>query len=291
MAHFMHSSGVKANSSNTRILFSNQNLALSGSSSKWVSGAQTHTYTTNDICLGDSVLFDGRYRKEEGKYFTSFSLQGGCDSIVQMSLTLHDKDTLTENRAICEGDSIEFDGQYLKNEGTYMKTFSSRFGCDSTSIKNIDVDSVNIEVTKSGTSFFARAQDALYQWYNCDGDSIIPGETNQGFIYTQHASYAVIITQNNCTDTSECIYTALGIQDYSNLGIDIFPNPAKNRIYFKGLANSNDITLYDISFKLLKKEVVEINGSIDISDLKSGAYFIRIENVRGTQSERIFIAH
>ncbi len=264
------------------------NFSLSGSTSNWVGGYQTHTYTNGNICQGDSFLFGGTYRNSGGRYFTSYSVAGQCDSIVQLDLVVHEADTTSAHHRICEGDSVEFNGQYLKDEGNYSVTLTSQYGCDSTSNLSIDVDTVDTRFTQSGFILAALASGATFQWYNCDGDSIA-ADTGRIFEFDEHARYAVIVTQNNCTDTSECMYTAVGISKYSKNDILIYPNPANFRLNFEGLFGTSEVKIYDIYSRLHISETMEAHGSIDISQLQTGTYFIHIENEMQIETRKILI--
>ena len=253
-------------------------FSLSGSTSNWVNGVQVYTYVSEDICEGDSFLFGSNYVSVAGKYNEYYSVGQGCDSIVQLKLNVHEPDTTTTNHRICMGDSVEFNGNYLKDEGSYTLTLSNQYGCDSTSTKIIDVDTVDVGLSKGGQVLLAKAQNATFEWYNCDGDSIIPGETGQTYTFSEHASYAVIVTQNNCTDTSECLYTALSIESINKENWKVYPNPASNKIYFQNIDGRFNVTVYNLSSSIVKK--VELNGSesMSVSDLKTGIYFLHLYN-------------
>ena len=56
----------------------------------------------------------------------------GCDSLVTLHLTILSSDSVSYYDTICEGNSLVFAGQTLSTAGTYVHTFSSQQGCDST---------------------------------------------------------------------------------------------------------------------------------------------------------------
>ena len=55
----------------------------------------------------------------------------------------------------------------------------------------------------------------------------------------------------------------------------IYPNPTKDKIYFKDLKNISKVSIYDTTGKLLKSEIPK-NNSVDVSTLNSGNYFLEI---------------
>lgn len=68
------------------------------------------------------------------------------------------------------------------------------------------LDSVNTNVSLTGTTIYANASGAVYQWLNCDSAfAQVPNATGQSFTPIWAGNYAVVISQDVCVDTSECI--------------------------------------------------------------------------------------
>ena len=93
--------------------------------------------------------------------------------------------------------------------GTISVTADNSFGSSSPQTLNVTVNTVNISVTQSGSTLTANATGAAYVWLNCNGFIAVSGQTNQSFTATTVGSYAVMITQNGCSDTSACFTTDL----------------------------------------------------------------------------------
>lgn len=83
------------------------------------------------------------------------------------------------------------------------------------------------------------------------------------------------------------IYTIITSKLIKGIGFDenyltdlnIYPNPVKNHFYVETDCENLDIEIYDIIGRCtLAKENIDNKTIIDISDLKSGVYFIRINN-------------
>lgn len=79
---------------------------------------------SNQICSGDSIFIFDAWRKEPGLYTQKYYTVSGCDSLVQVQLTVAPLRTLTESHYICKGDSISINGMYIKDTQTiqYTKT-------------------------------------------------------------------------------------------------------------------------------------------------------------------------
>lgn len=101
-----------------------------------VSGLYNDT-TANTICETDSLLFEGRYYKIAGFYRDTLTTINGCDSILNLDLTVFKSSNDTLLSEICEGDSLLFIGTYYKTAGFYRDTLSTANGCDS--ILNLDL--------------------------------------------------------------------------------------------------------------------------------------------------------
>jgi len=96
----------------------------------------------------------------------------------------------------------------------------------------------------------------------------------------------------DCIEDEPSLFTApepcvtLGITDFENLGVVIYPNPAKNMITVGNLNNTLELGIYNILGQQLIDTVVgPENNTIDISTLHTGTYIIRIQN----QSARLIV--
>ena len=71
--------------------------------------------------------------------------------------------------------------------------------------------------------------------------------------------------------------------------IDIFPNPAKNQFNLSSnLNNSLGIQIFDVLGKSVKKLYTN-KKSINISDLNSGIYFVRIKNGENYVTKKLIV--
>jgi gliding motility-associated-like protein len=83
------------------------------------------------ICPGEFYEFGDLDLTEPGIYLDTFPNQDNCDSIVTLELSVIGLvyDTIEVN--IFKGETLEYGGTALKNEGDYPFTFTSSLGCDS----------------------------------------------------------------------------------------------------------------------------------------------------------------
>ena len=83
------------------------------------------------ICSGDSIVIGGSYQLNPGNYFDTLVSLAGCDSIVEITLSLKPTNTVTDSISICSDDSVLIGGGYQFSSGVYSDTLSNIYGCDS----------------------------------------------------------------------------------------------------------------------------------------------------------------
>jgi gliding motility-associated-like protein len=83
------------------------------------------------ICAGNSYSFNGRTLTTPGNYYDTLTNAGGCDSIVTLILQVNVILMTNLTQTICEGSSINFNGQNITAAGLYTDTLTGSAGCDS----------------------------------------------------------------------------------------------------------------------------------------------------------------
>jgi purine-nucleoside phosphorylase len=112
----------------------NRTLTPAEIHSLYQSGQQCSvSHTTNvTICHRDSTLWNGKYYSRIGIDTVRLTSYQGCDSIDILNLNVHPFYYNVITQYFCQGDSIVFNGQSIKNAGTYFYHYTSITGCDST---------------------------------------------------------------------------------------------------------------------------------------------------------------
>lgn len=184
------------------------------------------------ICSGDSVVMGGQVLQATGIYSITLAAASGCDSIVTFSLTVNPPQTTSIADTICDGDSYQLGGQTLTQAGTYSETFSATNGCDSVVVLSLSIHTIDTSVQVSGNTLTANLVSPSYQWLLCDNNfAPIPGQTNQSFTAGANGSYAVIVSDGVCSDTSGCHYVlAIGLPQRGHDGIQVSPNPLRHHM-------------------------------------------------------------
>jgi len=229
----------------------------------------------------------------------TYTLQAsqGCDSVVTLDLTIFNPDLVTDVQTAC-GSYAWIDGiTYTTSNNSAIYVLQNVNGCDSTITLDLTINTVNINVLQLGPGTAqAEVSNASYQWLDCnDAYSELQGEINQTFQCQGACSYnlAVAITQNNCTDTSECVVlSVLDIdEDISPEEITLYPNPSSDEVYIRGLNQLKQIEkieLMDYNGRLIQVYSGTIN-SFEVQFLTDGVYFINISHQEGNKILKLTI--
>jgi len=184
---------------------------------------------------------------------------------------------------LCDGETYTFNGEALSSPGTYTATFQSSTGCDSTVVLQLVQGEVNTNVVQNGSQLISTAAGAQWQWYTCNNGSytLIPGATAQYYQATAVGSYAVFVTQA-CSGYSDCIdVLSIGIEERQLPLFTLAPVPAGEMltIELNRTVQGARITVLDMTGReVLARGVGAVRKTqLDISTLRPGAYFLRVE--------------
>ncbi|MCI5058777.1 MAG: FG-GAP-like repeat-containing protein, partial [Flavobacteriales bacterium] len=83
------------------------------------------------ICQGDSIIIGNNVYDSTGVYSDTLQTANGCDSIVNLNLTVVPIYYVLTVDTICQGDTYSWNGNVYTNTGVYQDTLSSIAGCDS----------------------------------------------------------------------------------------------------------------------------------------------------------------
>src|SRR5690554_3857226 len=157
------------------------------------------------------------------------------------------------------------------------------FPCSVTPLCTVDVTTALDDATITAT-----ATGLNYQWIDCSDNSIIVGETGVSYTATVSGSYAVIITDGTCVDTSTCVTVNISsLNDNDFAGVKIYPNPVKEVL---NITNENG-TLQSVEVVSATGSIVysstisSSNFTVNTAQLNAGVYFV---NVRTENSAKTF---
>ncbi len=251
--------------------------------------------TINPVVTGtycDSVTFNGVTYNTTGVYTQQYFSFNGCDSNITYDITIKGQ---TNNSQLTE---TACDAYFINNtsytvSGMYLVTMTNADGCDSIIMLDLTVNPApEATVIKSGSILTVNSADS-YQWINCADNSVIPGATDQSYTATAGGSYAVVITDNGCSDTSGCVQTeGVGINnpDAGNMAW-LYPNPVDGHVNIQTgqpLTHAT-IRLVSITGRVLQEHTNQ-QGSLFLINMEAyagGIYFIEITEAGSTTRMRV----
>lgn len=217
----------------------------------------------------------------------------GCDSVVTLNLTINMPNSGTDVITACDSHTWIDGVTYVASNNTATHTLTNAAGCDSVVTLNLTINTVDVSVTQiDAVTIEADAVGATYQWIDCANNQVISGATSQTFTATVNGNYAVIVTENNCSDTSACTtINSVGIEENgANISFTLYPNPTNGNVTIslgKGLTNG-EIRVFDVYGKIVSRHVVQTSNSIELELLGNpGIYYIELDSNLGKYKSKV----
>jgi hypothetical protein len=262
------------------------------------------------LCEGETVTVGSNTYSETGFYSDTLQTIHGCDSIVNLLLTISNEIVSERNMVICAGSSVEFGGETLFADGTYYDTIPITPTCDSIYILNLNVLNVIVliqtviepDTGQSSGSIMIQVAGGIppyqYLWSNSD--------TTNHPMHLDPGNYSLTVTDVlGCTAE----YNFFLISSTNELlpgfsEILVFPNPAMSGAELqismhraKAHEQLLEIRILDPQGRMItarqqrlqrEKELV----TVAIHDIPPGLYFIQFtDHASGGSLARKLIIH
>ena len=208
---------------------------------------------------------------------------------------------------ICEGEIYTWEGETYSETGVYEKRFVNRCGFDSIRQLKLVVNPYPEDFTIEGNTEVYIYKPAIYtaplnysltyHWFPENGMVVDTPAFNQIRIAWGTGGFGLLkaVAENagNCTsDTAflEVIVFGEGVEDLLPDHYVVYPNPADDDIFVKG-EPMDEIALFALNGKKLRTKSKGFNDtmSLDVSDLKSGVYLLKILSAKGFLFKRIVV--
>ena len=158
---------------------------------------------------------------------------------------------------------------YTTTNNTATLILTNSVGCDSVVQLDLTISSVDITINDGGTSYTANAVNVDYQWLDCNtGFSELIHETYQTFVPTLNGSFAVMITENACTDTSDCVdLFDLGLSPFTSvLSYKVYPNPFSDTISIQSSISADfDVIISNLAGRIVYSNQYAIQYFVTLS--------------------------
>lgn len=266
-----------------KIHFNYTGTYLDAISWSFTNGIETYTSTE----MNDSLVLEspGDYSLtmtgDEGELSSTATWPG----VVTVHPVYHD----SLEMAICNGEEYVLGTQIITEAGEYTEPFSTIYGCDSIVTLTMDVMDVNVAVTADDYELTADEIGVDYQWLDCnDGWAEIDAAIEQTYIPTENGSYAVVIDDGDCVDTSDCYdIVALSLTEYNPSNIKVYPNPTSGSftIDWQSIVEEVQLAVYDVSGRVVYNEMYYNVNEIGINlAVAKGVYYITLNGLSEEQS-------
>jgi len=246
-------------------------------------GLKTETVIITAAC--DSfVSASGNYIwKISGSYTDTLQSAFGCDSVLLYELIIENPSESEIEVTAC-GTYLSPGGKTWTEPGIYTDTIPNASGCDSILTITLNIPEIDVSLNQSEDTLYALATDVQYRWLDCNSSfDSVAGASGQSFTPTESGSYAVEITKDGCTDTSECRTVMITAILFNSFGkeLKVFPNPAGSYVTIQmpdaydqvnvELRNTSGAAILKESYRDQRKFTVNLNAS-------PGVYFLSIQN-------------
>ncbi|GAB5418290.1 MAG: hypothetical protein Crog4KO_16050 [Crocinitomicaceae bacterium] len=218
----------------------------------------------------------------------------GCDSLVTLDLTILNATTGTDVITACDSYTWIDGNTYTASNNMATFTISNTAGCDSIVTLDLTINSTVAGITQlDELTLEATNAGADYGWIDCTTGMVISGETAQTFVASMNGEYAVVVTENGCSDTSDCIVIdQVNLDEVQKDLLQVYPNP--NRGDFKvafGQSVSGDVIVRAADGRIVYVTKVDKENEVSIAMplVTTGVYLLELRTEKRVFIERISI--
>lgn len=176
--------------------------------------------------------------------------------------------------------------------GTYYDTLTAVTGCDSAYKLYLTIYAYpDTNLTLSGGVLYASPGVYTYQWIDCLTGLPIAGADSSSFRPPAFGSYAVIMDNGECLDTTPCF----GYNQSSTVGFEasafaVYPNPADDELNVLSPFHDFEMTIYDQRGQQIRR-LRDTNEPVRISDIPNGLYIVELRYPEFTRLFKLLINH
>ncbi len=239
---------------------------------------------SREVCDEYTVPSKDETYAKSGSYMDTIQNHKGCDSIITIDLTIQHSTSHTIAPSACGFYEVPSGSRKLRSSGTYQDTIVNQAGCDSILTINLNLTKIDTGVTKSGRNLMAKDANGTYQWLICQESSLfkaMQGAQDRSFKVDSSGQYAVAITKNECSDTSNCHrLNSLSRQINLHHEWEVYPNPTDGNYHVQldKAYETLSMTLQTVTGRILyrKKGFTKQSLKGEIKGPK-GIYFLQIQ--------------
>jgi uncharacterized delta-60 repeat protein len=245
----------------------------------------------------ESYTYGGTTYTESGTYTQLSVNPAGCTHTTTLNVTVNHNTEETIADTACS--SYTYGGTTYTESGTYTQVTTNASGCEHTTTLNLTISPVT-EVTGEATQSFDQGaqvsniatspEDVV--WYSTEDDAI--AQTNPiastTVLVDGTTYYAVFTSAQGCSSAPFAVTTTvnLGVKNFDDPAFALYPNPASGVVFVSYSANIVKVSVSNVlGQQVLSKTIGATQGSLDVSGLGAGTYFVKIYTDNGVKSAKV----
>jgi hypothetical protein len=249
---------------------------------------QNDTSTTS-IQACDTYTWNGSTYTQTGTYLYNTQTTHGCDSLAILNLVINHPDSSTSTITAC--DNYLWNGQNYTSSGTYTFLTTNTTGCDSLAklILTMNYSPQAFVMDNNGTLQTTPLANATFSWLDCSTNQAILGANGTSYQPTQPGYYAVMITNNCGTNTSDCYgYQVGGLEITASHELEVYPNPTADIVTISSETQLGKLSLLDETGRVLFNDNIEkTTYSINLEHYLPGIYYVLVESNETKRVKRV----
>jgi Secretion system C-terminal sorting domain/Lamin Tail Domain len=249
----------------------------------------TSSSLTEIACGSYSWAQNGVSYFASGSYNDTIPNANGCDSIITLNLTVNPITSSTETVSTCDSYTWSANEVTYTTSGQHSQTLMSAAGCDSTVTLNLTIiQTPTANVTDDSLGTLTGSGGTPVQWINCATNTAIAGATAATFTPTVNGTYAIVVSNGNCNDTSNCVVVSyIGLNENQTIDADIYPNPTTNEVNITFESSSALMIIRDAHGKTIQMQTIQNGESISLENIQNGIYFFELTTEQGKTVKRV----
>jgi hypothetical protein len=263
-----------------------------------------HVNEADTIWMADTLcsnelpyVWQGQQITASGLYSTTLQNALGCDSLLNLNLTVNPSYNHVQYDTICSNDlPYHWQEHFITSAGFYADTLQSEWQCDSILSLNLIVyDNYIGQLVQDGNRLFCQWNNLInYKWY-FNGRLMKNNDTS--LLITEPGNYEL-----QAWSAEGCMvkFTTTVLEE-SFTSMHVYPNPAHTVFYIDFdlyLASEVQFKLMDVTGNVIKivrsgvkLEPARHRMEFDLTDLEltNGIYFLERNDVTGSWIEKVSI--
>ncbi len=161
------------------------------------------------LCQGETFVNGRNTYQVSGNFVDTLIANNGCDSFVNISVLVIEPDTVFNYETYCKGDTVDFYGESISENGTYYNVFVSENDCDSIIVLELsfNIDTVYINRTTCHPDSSGVVVSTSSNVNSCDSTTITVTElleSDTTYFYIQTCDETATSRNELLTNTVGC---------------------------------------------------------------------------------------